>query len=77
MWDSMHWGWSGWVPFGLMHLLWWILIIAVIVALVRGIGGRPRRLRGEDRALEILRERYARGEIDKTEYEQRKRDLAT
>ncbi len=30
---------------------------------------------GEDRALSILRERYARGEIDTDEFDQRKRDL--
>lgn len=29
-----------------------------------------------DRALEILRERYARGEIDRETYERMKRDLA-
>jgi len=36
-----------------------------------GGGGRG----GSDRALEVLRERYARGEIDKETYERMKRDL--
>ena len=30
---------------------------------------------GRDEALEILRQRYARGEIDKQEFDARKRDL--
>jgi putative membrane protein len=34
--------------------------------------GAPR---GEDEALRILKERYARGEITKEEYEQRRKDL--
>lgn len=80
MWDSMMgWGWhGGWGPgaFGLMHVLWWILIVLAIVVLVRGFGGRHGpRPPSEDRALAILRERYARGEIDKTEFDNRKRDL--
>lgn len=82
MWDSMMgWGWHGgwgpgWGMFGLMHVLWWILIVVAIVVLIRGIGGRHApRPPSEDRALAILRERYARGEIDKTEFENRKRDL--
>ncbi|MFZ2293725.1 MAG: SHOCT domain-containing protein [Polaromonas sp.] len=82
MWDNMmgwggHWG-PGWGLFGLMHILWWVFVVLGIVALVRwASGGGPRHLRNadEDRALAILRERYARGEIDKAEFEERKRDL--
>jgi len=68
-------GW-GWPLFGFLHMfLWWILIILGIVVLVRWLShDRGSHLR-HDRALEVLRERYARGEIDKAEFEARKRDL--
>ena len=72
-WDGW---WSGGAMFGLGHLLWWALVLLAIVALVRWLTKGARRGPGEDRALEILRERYARGEIDKNEFEARKRDLA-
>jgi putative membrane protein len=78
MWNNMMgWGWGGGGYFGLMHLAWWVLIIVGIVVLVRwlpGAGRGPSRA-DEDRSLIILRERYARGEIDKAEFEARKRDL--
>jgi len=85
MWGNMM-GWggyggygAGWGVFGVVHmLLWWVLIILGIVVLVRWlVGGRHGASRppSEDRALAILRERYARGEIDKSEYEARKKDL--
>lgn len=83
MWDHiMGWGdgWgAGWGLFWLLHILWWVFIVLGIMALVRWSFGRcPRGARGsgEDRALAILRERYARGEIDKAEFEERKRDLS-
>ncbi len=63
---------------GIGMLLFWGLIIAAIVVLVRGFGGSSRgnapRL-PEKTALDILRERYARGEIDKAEFEEKRRDL--
>jgi putative membrane protein len=65
--------------FGIVHmLLWWVLIILGIVVLAKWLlgGGARREDRVADRALEILAERYARGEIGKEEYEQKKRDLA-
>jgi len=62
-----------------MMILWWVLIIVAIIALVRwGISSSAAR-RGQNQqsksALDILKERYARGEINKQEYEARKRDL--
>ena len=74
---SMGWGW-GWGMLGAAHMvLWWVLIVLGIVVLAKWLfAGTPRgREPGGDRALEVLRERYARGEIEKKEFEERKRDL--
>lgn len=76
--DMMGWGW-GW--FGVVHMvLWWFLIILGIVVLAKWLfGGGPGPGRGavEQRALEILAERYARGEIDKQEFEQKRKDITS
>ena len=60
------------------HLLWWALIIGGVIVLVRWLmpDGSRSGAASEDRALSILKERYARGEIDKVEFDLRKRDIA-
>jgi putative membrane protein len=76
--DMMGWGGGwGWGLFGMVHMvLWWLLIILGIVVLAKWLfGSSGPRTASEDRSLAILRERYARGEIDKQEFEARKRDL--
>ena len=80
---EMMWGFDGfgmgWGGMGIGMLLFWGLIIAAIVILVRGFGGRPAgnepRL-SEKKPLDILGERYARGEINKSEFEEKRRDLS-
>lgn len=72
MWGDGGWGF-GWAFMSLVHVLWWVLLVAGAIVLFRTIvGGRHRRY---DTALDILRERYARGEIDAAEYEERRRQL--
>ncbi len=78
MWTDHMMGWGGDGFFGLGHLLWWALLIGGAVVVVRWLlrTGSPADRFGDDRALSILKERYARGEIDKGEFEARKRDIA-
>jgi len=80
MWGEygMGWGW-GWGVLGIIHmLLWWVLIIVAVVVLVRWLthGSPGKETPRENRALEILKERYARGEIGKAEFEEKRRDLS-
>ena len=63
---------------GIFMILWWVLIIVGIVVLVKWLvtsSGTTGRSGGDDKALELLKERYARGEIDEQEFQKRKRDL--
>ncbi len=68
--------------FGLLMLLFWLFVIAGVVLLVVWLvrqssrpTGAPPMMGGGDRALEIARERYAKGEITKDEYERMRKDL--
>jgi putative membrane protein len=76
------WGWTWGI--GMVHgLLWWIFVILGIVLLVRllarggGSGAVPPSPPPvpAETALDILKKRYARGEIDKAEFEEKRRDL--
>ncbi len=69
-------GWFG----GIFMIVFWILIIVGLILVIKWLfqaTGRGRTLGndGSSKALEILKERYARGEIDKTEFEEKKKDL--
>jgi putative membrane protein len=69
----MHWG--EWGFFG-MHLFWWIFWIVALIGLFSLATPVPKgRARLSETALEILQRRYARGEIDTAEYEDRKARL--
>ena len=56
-----------------MHWIWWIILIGITLLLVFNVipYGSSRDL-NED-ALEVLKKRFARGEIEKEEFEERKR----
>lgn len=67
------WGWGGGMWLGMV--LFWGVIIAVIVFIVRSLGADAAARSGDKTPLQILKERYARGDIGKDEFEQKKRDL--
>jgi putative membrane protein len=68
------WGIGG-VVMLLGMLLFWILVLVTVLAGLRWLIGQGKASRA-DTALDILRQRYARGEIDRQEFETKKRDLA-
>jgi putative membrane protein len=55
-------------------ILFWGLLIAGTVFLIRWFIGETV-IKREDSALEILKKRYARGEINKQEFDEHKKDL--
>lgn len=73
-----NWGEFGWWGMGFVFMiLFWLLIVLGIAALIRWLQAQPGSNQGARRKMpfEIVQERYARGEIDRDEYEQKKRDL--
>lgn len=76
-------GWTG----ELLSVIWAIIIIAIVLGLVRWAFGWRRWRHGrccrrfgwddgaDHSAIDIVRERYAKGEIDKEEYEEKKKML--
>jgi len=74
-WNPMMGGWNGFGIFGwLSMILFWALLILGVIALFRYLG-RSSQQPGHKTPFEILKERYAKGEIDKKEFEAKKRDL--
>ena len=58
----------------LMMLVFWGAVIVTVVLAIRWFAGQGDRSRS-DRAVAILRERYARGESNQDEFEAKQRDL--
>lgn len=83
---TMMYGFSGWGGTVLM-IIFWVILILVIISLLRQFkrgseGERPHELTHEryrDRdyynSVNILKERFAKGEINKEEYEEKRRIL--
>ena len=73
-WGMMNWGWGGMI----FQVLFWLVIIGLIIWGVKYITGQSRTSNSSstgDSALDILKKRYAKGEIDREEFEQKKKDL--
>lgn len=82
--DGFNWGWMM-LSSGLMMILFWGGLIALAIVIVRAISGSGLQRSANsassspsihNTALNILKERYARGEISKAEYEEMRDNLA-
>jgi len=75
----MNWGMPFSIWWGVVFmLLWWVLVIVGFIVLVRWVAKKnraPEHHAGKS-ALDILQERYAKGEINKQEYEEKKKDMS-
>ncbi len=72
MMNMMNNGHGGWMMggIGLLHILFWGLIIVGAVLVIQWFSGRR-----EESAKEILNKRYAKGEIDSVAFERMKKDI--
>jgi putative membrane protein len=66
------WGWGGMV----LGLLFFIALIVLVVFAIRATIRLGPAKRDTENALEILKRRYARGEINKNDFEAMKKDLS-
>lgn len=58
-----------------MMFIWWFLLIALVIVLLRPLFKTNQQESESETPLEILKRRYANGEIDQEEFEKRKKDL--
>ncbi len=65
-------GW-GWIGLGFLHMVvFWAIVILLLGGLVKWLAGKSP---GEASAVDILRSRYARGDLTREEFERMKRDI--
>ena len=82
MWEH-HMQWHGWEHhmfgwWGIIFLVVLVLLVAAVVAVLRSDSSRPLQTAAgpaDDEAMEVLRRRYAEGEIDREEFERKRRNL--
>ncbi len=66
------WGFGG----GFMMLFFWALVILLIVWFAKSARSENHSDANREKSpMEILKERYAKGEIDQKEFEEKKKDL--
>ena len=83
MWGYGHdWGMGGWGGGAFSMIIWPLVIVALVAGVIWHVrsssytgAGRPK-LPGRSSALDILEERYARGEIKRDEFLQKKQEIS-
>jgi putative membrane protein len=68
--------WFGMIFGPFVMIVFLIAAVLIIAWLIRAVTSGRRSVAPGNSALEILRERFARGEIDRAEYEERRQLLS-
>ncbi len=73
----MRWGSTGGWGSGIMMLVWTLLLVALIYFLIRGVSAASEGVppANGNSAIDILKRRYANGELSREEFQQMKKDL--
>ncbi len=74
----MNWGFGLWWFMPFVMIAFWIVVIIGMVSFIRWFvrSGREKEMKPEDTALDILKKRYAKGEIGKEDFERMKQDIS-
>lgn len=68
--------WTDGIGGGWMMIFWWLLILAIGYGMFQFFNARRNNhFQEKESALKTLKKRYARGEITKSEFEQKKEEL--
>ena len=67
--------WFGFIPAPLGMVVTIFILVFVFIALLRLMPGGKHHRKGR-RSLDVLEERFARGEIDRAEFEERRKILS-
>lgn len=62
------------MSFGILNMIFWIVIVGIVIYGIMILVMKPFEKK-EDKALELLKERFALGEISENEYQEKKKIL--
>ncbi len=74
-WDGGGWGWGAWVLMAVVMVVFWGGLIAALLTVLRHRGSDTGFGAPPSNAVRILEERFARGEMDVDEFQQRRAQL--
>lgn len=66
---------DSWMGMGIGMWLFWIVLLVIVVVIVKTVTSKTNVPPSSESPMEILKSRYARGDIDDVEFQHRKSEL--